>query len=441
MKYAVFFLLVTLGLAPIASAAKSEQMQLTGIAEYSELRRPYYIGALYLDKSVISAGQVLSSWGRRRMEMRITAERWTPRRFSSQWTQALILNADSAQLQKFDDAFVSFNNLPRGALRRGDHLVVESDKKGRTRVSLNGTEMFAENTPGFFEVLLSTWIGDKPPSTEFKNAILSTVEQSLMAKYRALQPSDKRTLAVATWPDGGAVEDAAEAEEVAFQEATIATAQASRNTTQPGSDTQAVTAAPAAVVAPPASVAESVATKPALTRPVTPKTEAVSMPVAAANRNDRLVKEIAVTDAATQAAPPKNAPPVAGRAKVVALAPSSRSMPLAADEPAIDPAIFRLQQETLLKLYRSSIIKRALRQVKYPKSSVRRGHEGTVLLELTVDRSGKMVSLETSSKTRYKKLNKAAIAAVYDAGSLPAVPAGLEGNNITVSIPVTFTLQ
>ena len=32
-------------------------------------------------------------------------------------------------------------------------------------------------------------------------------------------------------------------------------------------------------------------------------------------------------------------------------------------------------------------IKRALRQVKYPKSAVRRGQQGTVVLELTINRS------------------------------------------------------
>ena len=437
MKYAIFILLTALGLAPMASAAKSEKMQLTGIAAYSELRRPYYIGALYLDQPVISAGQVLSSWGRRRMEMRITAERWTPRRFSSQWTQALILNADPAQLERFDDAFVSFNNLPRGALRRGDHLVVESDKKGRTRVRLNGTEMFAESTPGFFEVLLSTWIGDKPPSTEFRNAILSNIDQSLMAQYRALQPSDKRTVAVAAWPDGGVIEDPAELEEAAVKEPIVAAVNAS----QPSGEAQAATADTAAIVAVPTGAAESVATKPELPKPVIKKPTVAPKPVAAAKTASRLAKSITVEDVATQAGARSNKPAVAGRTKVVAMAPSSPGMPLEPEEPAMDPAIFRLQQETLLKLYRSSIIKRALRQVKYPRSSVRRGHEGTVLLELTVDRGGKMLSLETASKTRYKKLNKAAIAAVHDAGSLPAVPAGLEGDNITVSIPVKFTLR
>ena len=207
MRFLVLFLISTLGLAPVALAGKSSKLEMTGIASYTELRRPYYIGALYLDQPVVSSGQVLSSWGKRRMEMRITAQRWTPRRFSSQWTQALILNVEPGKLERYANAFVEFNNLPRNAFRKGDHIVVESDKKGRTRVSVNGTEMFNENTPGFFEVLLATWLGDKPPSTEFKQAVMANVDAALLAQYNALQPGAERTAVVAAWLSGDVTQE------------------------------------------------------------------------------------------------------------------------------------------------------------------------------------------------------------------------------------------
>ena len=413
---------------------------MTGLAAYSELRKPYYIAALYLDQPVISAGQVLSSWGQRRMEMRITADRWTPRRFSSQWTQALILNVDPGQLEKYDDAFVSFNNLPRGALRRGDHLVVESDEKGRTRVSINGTEMFTENKPGFFEVLLSTWIGDKPPSREFKSAILYEIDQALIAQYKALQPSDKRTATVAAWLDGGVIEEEAEVEQSSQEELLAAAqdpaAQLPRQNAEPKSATAITDAAAASQLAPAPAAAAPAAAAPAAAA----KSAVATSASVAGKKADSLAASVTVKDVVAKPKVLDKRPPVK-EGTVIAMAPSSRSLPLEADEPAVDPAIFRLQQETLLKLYRSSIIKRALRQVEYPRSAVRRGHQGTVMLELTVDRGGKVVSLETATKTRYKSLNKAAIAAVYDAGSLPTVPAALEGENITVSIPVKFTLR
>lgn len=391
-------------------AQAGSDLQMTGIASYTELRRPYYIGALYLDQPVVSAGQVLSSWGERRMEMRITAQRWTPRRFSSQWTQALILNVDPGKLAKYDDAFVQFNNLPHQSLTYGDHIVVESDKKGRTRVSLNGTEMFTESKPGFFEVLLATWIGPKPPSSEFKAAILGNVDAAIVAEYDALHPTPERKREIASWlEEGGASSEAAAEEQVAA--------------TEQSSDSNAAAAAAAAAATAAAATSEAVsATAPA----------GVTEEVAA------IVQEVDVTDAVEE--PPVE--PVQSQpepATVVAMAPTAAAM--VEEEPEIDPEIYRLQQETLLKLYRSAIIKRALRQVKYPKSAVRRNQQGVVGLELTVNRAGQMVSLAKAEPSRFKSLNAAAEAAVYDAGALPPVPAGLEGELITVSIPVKFTLE
>lgn len=424
MRYLLFLVLSTMGLAQAALADTSD-LEMTGIASYSELRRPYYIGALYLDQPVVSAGQVLSSWGERRMEIRITAQRWTPRRFSSQWTQALILNVGPRQLEKFDDSFVQFNNLPHAALSYGDQIVIESDAKGRTRVSLNSVEMFTESKPGFFEVLLSTWIGDKPPSTEFKQAILGSIDASLLKEYEVLQPTSERKQVIASWMDGSADEAAAEAEQLAAAEAEAkakeeAQAKALAEAKQKEEDKALAVAAAAAATA---SAAVASRSAPSMSGDVAAIAESV---------------EVADVVAEPVIPEPVNKPDTSA-ATVVAMAPTETASE--ADEPQIDPAIYRLQQETLLKLYRSSIIKRALRQVKYPKSAVRRGQEGIVGLEVTVDRSGTVVDLAQASPSRFKSLNSAAVAAVHDAGDLPAVPAGLEGEQITVSIPVNFKLQ
>lgn len=428
MRYVVLFLISTLGLAPLALAAKSGDVEMTGIASYTELRRPYYIGALYLDQPVVSSGQVLSSWGKRRMEMRITAERWTPRRFSSQWTQALILNVEPGKLEKYADAFVQFNNLPRNAFQKGDHIVIASDKKGRTRVSVNGTEMFKENKPGFFEVLLATWLGDKPPSTEFKQAVMGNVDAALMVEYNALQPGAERTAVVAAWLHSDATQEelAAASEEQDQQVAAADTkAESSASEKQNMAESAAVVAAAGVTVA---AVATPAAAPVAVTEEVAAIADTVSV------RDVVPEPEVAKPGKTTADKP----------AQLVAMAPTARGRAANTDEIKIDPEIYRLQQETLLKLYRSSIMKRALRQVKYPKAAVRRGQEGTVMLELTVDRSGEVLLLEQTKVTRYKSLNSAAlaaVAAVADAGALPPVPAGLEGRKIKVNIPVIFALQ
>tara|TARA_B110000977_G_C10808703_1_gene389395 strand:+ start:99 stop:359 length:261 start_codon:yes stop_codon:yes gene_type:complete len=70
----------------LAHSQDLDGMTMTGMAAYSELKRPFYIGALYSDSSIVDAKNFLTNQGRRRMDIRVNGTRLTPRRFSSQWT-------------------------------------------------------------------------------------------------------------------------------------------------------------------------------------------------------------------------------------------------------------------------------------------------------------------------------------------------------------------
>lgn len=368
-----------------AGLANAADLTMTGLASYEELNRPYYIGALYMDIPLSDSEVILNSQGERRMEMKVTARSWSPRRFSMQWTQAMILNVDPGKLEKHDDAFVQFNNLPKESLKYGDVIVVESNKKGQTSISVNDTEIIFIENPGFFEVLLSTWIGRKPPSSDFKQAMLGNIDSSLMAEFESMSPSQERVEQVAAWMD---------------------------------EDEKSEDDKPVVVV-------------------TNSKTEKAAEAVAASTATAATVA--AVSEKSEQKAPVEEK---AAEAKPVQVA-MAQPEPEPEDdfEDMIDPEIFRIQQATLLKLYKSSVIKRTLRQVEYPKVSVRRGQEGKVLLDITVDRKGQIKSIYAKEEARFKLLNEAAIAAVNAAGEFPAVPAALEGSEVTVTVPVTFRLN
>jgi protein TonB len=76
----------------------------------------------------------------------------------------------------------------------------------------------------------------------------------------------------------------------------------------------------------------------------------------------------------------------------------------------------------------------------YPRSCRRRGHEGTVLLECSVDRSGSVVSVRIISSTGCVKLDQSALDAVRRARFQPARMAG-KAVASTVILPVTFRLR
>ncbi|MFT6310078.1 MAG: protein TonB [Porticoccus sp.] len=365
--------------ASFAHSQDLDGMTMTGMAAYIELKRPFYVGALYSDKAVVDAESFLTTQGRRRMDIRVNGTRLTPRRFSSQWTQALLINGSPEQLDRFDDAFVQFNNLPKETFKVGDQIVIDSFPEGATVVSVNGIIMLSVARNGFFELLVSKWIGDRPPSSDFKADILNpTIDPALQAEFNSLEPTDARITEVKAW----IADEEAEAELMAKE---------------------AAAAAAAAVLI--ASEAASVAEKAAAEKSVA---EAMAKRV----EKERIAAETAKLEAEEEAA-----------------------------EQQMDPAMYKLQQDTLLKLYRSSVVKRTLKEVVYPKRAIKRNRQGTVILDVTVSRAGQIMSITAVKEAKYSSLNDAAIDAVNEVEKYSAVPAGLDGESITINVPVKFILN
>ncbi|MEH6604086.1 MAG: chalcone isomerase family protein, partial [Pseudomonadales bacterium] len=206
MRRILISLIASLVWIPFALAVDGpDGTTLNGLASFTELKRPMYIGAYYSDVPSGDAEEILQTTGRRRMDMRVNARRWTPRRFSSQWTQALLINSTPEQLSRFDDAFVQFNNLPRETFVYGDQIVVDGYPDGKTVVRVNGVEMLNVKRSGFFELLMSKWIGARPPSSEFKASILSqNPDLDLYAEFENIVPSEERKATIAGWMGGTA---------------------------------------------------------------------------------------------------------------------------------------------------------------------------------------------------------------------------------------------
>lgn len=369
----------------IVAQPAPDNMVMLGMAEFTELRRPYYIAALYAEEQVTNPDLMLVTQGRRRMEMRVTAESWRARRFSTQWTQAVLINNDPNVLLNFDDTFVQFNNLVDDAFVRGDIIVIDAFKDGTSKVWVGGVEAMSVKTPGFLELLLSKWIGQRPPSSEFKRDILGgQTAPGVEALFASLVPSEARVLALKEFYGssvGGVRQGAAVA--------------ASKEPEKPP-----------AVVSP---------------APVAPKPEpVVKAPV------------VAPPVAVVAAPEPKPVKPVA---------PKPKPEPIVEEEPEVDPELYAQQQSVLMNLYQTSVARRVLTNVRYPSRAVDRDQQASFQVVLTVDRAGNVGFIRFVEESRYKLLNNAAMDAIEKAGKMPPVPAGLDGDTVEVPIPFTFRLE
>jgi TonB family protein len=236
---------------------------------------------------------------------------------------------------------------------------------------------------GFFELLVSKWIGNRPPSSDFKANILNpAIDPVLESEFNTLEPSDARIAEVKAWI-------AEEEEEQQVQVELIA------------QETAAAAAAAALLASEAASAAEKEAAAKAAADATAKRVE-----------RERIAAEEAKLLAEEEAA-----------------------------EQKMDPAMYKLQQDTLLKLYRSSVVKRTLKEVVYPKRAIKRNRQGTVILDITVSRTGKIMSINALQETKYSSLNDAALDAVNKVEKYSAVPAGLDGESVTINVPVKFILN
>ncbi len=287
-------------------------------------------------------------------------------------------------------------------------------------------------------LLCGPGLATAPPSTEFKAGLLAgQPDAELLSLYSELQPSAERVAAVAAWSAEGAALAADASSEQSISEQSTSKQPAPEQTAtvaekkQPApakASTKAVAAASVAAVAvakPAASpAATSVADKPAK---VAPETVAkASKPVAVAEPPPKAP--------AKQAAAPVATVNTALAAKVQQLAVQQP------EQPEADVEMSEEERQSLLTLYKTMVVKGVLSKTVYPRYAVKRRLQGIVYLQLDLDRQGNIIAVTERKKSRYDVLNKAAKTAVESVEKFPPVPAVIEGDTVSVIVPVKFTI-
>lgn len=355
-----------------------EGMSLRGLAVYEQLRTDYYIAGLYLPSPAITPDDAFFMPGPKRMDIRVVAESWSKRRFVQQWNQLILINNNADTQKAQSDNIIAFASLLKDDLRAGDHITIDMIPDQGTVVKLNGTTLQRTNDPDFFNLLLSCWIGARPPSSMFKQDILQLPAgdrgASLMTSFDIIAPSQSRIAETQSWAGSSAAAKPSKPAETA--------------------------AAPSQKPAPTDEAAEQAAEK--------ERREAEAEKARLAKiEQDRLRKEaIAKALAAAEA-----------RAKAAA------------------------RSKELINEYSSTMVRASYQYVRYPKRALKLNQEGTVLLEVIIDRKGELISSKVIQSSGYSALDDAAISAVEKTAPFPAIPEGILGNQIEFTLPFTFQIS
>jgi len=356
---------------------------LNGMATHIDLGKEQFIGALYSSSLSDSADKLLSSNQAMRMELKIVApEGVTTRRFSRWWIEGMAINNAPSLLTEQADNMVKFDGLFKGRFFQNDTITFSFEPGKGVNILINDALLGNIASDKFFGMLLRTWIGKVPLSSEYKDDILKAgnVNAALKARFDKIKPSKERSNEVAGWSKmKSAAELAAEKEKE--KEAKEA---AAKSTSSQSSSADA-------------------------------------KQLAAQKAEQAKAAEVAKAEAAKAAQKPVPAP-------------------AAANDDDEKPAL-TAQNLLARQFYVSDNLKRIYASVRYPKKALERGQTGSVRVAVTINRQGNIVSTSVVQASDVDSLNEAALEAVNKVAPYPAIPDTISGSTFEFTAPIKFVLQ
>lgn len=154
-------------------AVSEERLVLNGAHQYSKLNVPVYVGGLYLPQKSSDPNYALSENHSKKMRVVVLDDVWRPNSWRRYWREAIAVN-NPAEVddERVYDALGAFTELAQDKLEKGDEIEIAYNGQ-TTSVRLNGELAITIQGDDVFNILLKTWLGDVPPSSAFRSAILS----------------------------------------------------------------------------------------------------------------------------------------------------------------------------------------------------------------------------------------------------------------------------
>ena len=411
--------LVSIFLLLALQTSAQAQLSLNGLATHSELGKEQFVAGLYVSTLSSTPSAILLAQEEKRVEVRVTAERFSSRRFKRMWIEGMAVNASSAELAKHAKNMAKFSNLIKLKMISGDVFTIERTLS-LVRITINEVELGTIDDTSFFDLLLRTWIGPVPLSSEFRQGLMlaGDINDTLLSRYENIEPTNQRISVIK---------------------------EGVRLLKEKNKDKESQVSLAASNVAAP----EVAAPKIDAPKVAAPIIEAPKI-TAADSQTDTTAQGINIEAPSLDIEPQ---PAATEKPQVVAIAATPKPAtpktpkPVAAKQQG-DSSLFEEEEEeeftaaTLLEqqLYIAKLKRWSQRKLRYPKTSASRGHEGSVRLEITIDRSGKVINMGVLEESKYKLLNKEARAAVKRASPYPEIPDLIKGESFTFTLPVAFRL-
>jgi hypothetical protein len=236
--------LLALGLSAKAFAINHDELSMNGIASNWVLNNELYVAALFLETLESDPQKIFDASGRKRMEFRITTDKWRERNFKKTWARSISINVDDATQKLYSREIIRFSNMLKGPLLYGDKVTIDYTPRKHTRAYINGVQVFYTSKSAFFNALLSAWIGARPPSSDFKTQILkidrSNMDtQDVLSRYDFIRPDleNQRKKEIQAWVAPAKTSAKPSVKKTVAQTAPVPTSTTAATTTNPQKST------------------------------------------------------------------------------------------------------------------------------------------------------------------------------------------------------------
>jgi len=463
-------IILTIGLLALCQWSCGADLQLNGRGIANKFQLDYFLAELYVDQ-ISSNAELLASKTSVRMELTVAVEEWSKRQFTEHWNQAIFINNSLEDREIFSDDIVRWLSSIKGSFKKGDHLVFKKSAD-RFTFTVNGVELFENTDPGLASLFLNTWIGSRPPSSEFRTSILGVnrLHEDRYLQTAMLKPDLTRIKEIRGWlreispPEPEPIqklhpESPAPKPDVVNQAREIASS--TTDGTEDAIDSSISDSYLAWFAGVPLQEYGDNAVNDVEGSSQREAEDSSQKEVKDFSQKE--VKDSALTNAdgsspgSAEGSSQKNVEDSSQKeVEESYLKDADGSLSDTAEGSLSDTAEGSLsdtaegslsdideegEDNSLLKVYRSNILTLTYQNLIYPNSAIDRGQEGRVLVKLTLDRKGKVRNMEYDQKSRYSTLNKAVAKAVEQASPYPEPPRKLRGKQIVVSVPIIFSLS
>jgi len=146
------------------------------------LNDDYYIGAFYLDDAATfaSGDDLVFIDAPRRMEFRFASEhKISARGFGRKIAEGIRINNEKINIDSENAKLKKLMGLFKGTYKKGDIIRFDYHNSFGTRVSYNGRTLGTiSRSRDFYRLLVRLWVGERPPSSLFKEGIIGKNEDT-----------------------------------------------------------------------------------------------------------------------------------------------------------------------------------------------------------------------------------------------------------------------